>query len=110
MKNSLRLGAFAFLGLLAACTSVPVTFDTGPIRPDEEIIGRAEGTSTGFMLFQFIPINQNKRFESAYKHALNNSMGTRLTDVTISERWFWAYVGNGYIFKVQGTAVRPRSN
>jgi len=25
-----------------------------------------------------------------------------LTDVTIEERWFWAWVLNGYIFHVKG--------
>jgi len=28
-----------------------------------------------------------------------------LTDVTIAEQWLWAYMLDGYIFKVEGTAV-----
>jgi hypothetical protein len=32
-----------------------------------------------------------------------------LTDVTIEERWFWAWVLNGYIFHVKGTAVIDKS-
>jgi hypothetical protein len=57
------------------------------------------------MLFQFIPITQNDRFVEAYREALVQSGGTRLVDVTIEERRFWAYVLNGYIFHVKGTGV-----
>jgi hypothetical protein len=54
------------------------------------------------MLFQFIPINQNDRFVNAYREALQKVGGSRLTDVTIEEHWFWAWVLNGYIFHVKG--------
>jgi len=60
------------------------------------------------MLFGFIPINQNTRFENALREAAQKAGGTRLTDVTISEQWFWAVVLDGFIFKVQGTAVGPK--
>jgi hypothetical protein len=40
--------------------------------------------------------------------AARKAGGTRLTDVTISERWFWAFVLDGFIFKVQGTAVADK--
>jgi hypothetical protein len=61
------------------------------------------------MLFQVIPINQNDRFVNAYREALQKVGGSRLTDVTIEERWFWAWVLNGYIFHVKGTAVIDKS-
>jgi hypothetical protein len=57
------------------------------------------------LLFGCIPIKQNERFQDAYNQAVQKAGGTRLTDVTISERWWWGYVLNGYVFKVQGTAV-----
>ena len=57
------------------------------------------------MLLQFIPINQNDRFVNAYREALAQSGGMRLVDVTIEERWFWAWALNGYIFHVKGTGV-----
>jgi len=57
------------------------------------------------MVFQFIPVNQNDRFVDAYRQGLAQSGGARLVDVTVTERWFWAWVLNGYIFHVKGTGV-----
>jgi hypothetical protein len=93
------------LAFMTACVSTPLTFPTAPIGPNEKALGKTEATSTGIMLFGFIPINQNTRFEDAMREAAAKAGGTRLTDVTISEQWFWAFVLDGFIFKVQGTAV-----
>lgn len=98
------------LGLLlsltvAACHSTPLHFPADPIGPNEKSLGPTEATSVGIMLFGVIPINQNTRFENAMREAAAKAGGTRVTDVTISERWFWAAVLEGFIFKVEGTAV-----
>lgn len=97
------------LGLtLTACQSAPLLIPSAPLGPNEKRLGVGEGSSTGIMLFQFIPINQNDRFVDAYRQALAQSGGTRLVDVTITERWFWAWVLNGYIFHVKGTGVAEK--
>lgn len=101
---SLLLGSFLLLTTVA-CHSTRLTFPSTPPGPDEKVLGYTSGTSTGIMLFQFIPINQNTRFENAMAEAVQKGGGTRLTDVTISEQWFWAWVLDGFIFKVEGTAV-----
>ena len=101
---SLLLGALLLVAT-TACHSTQVRIPTAPIGPIEKSLGPTEGHSTGLMLFQFIPIIQNERFVNAYNQAVAKAGGTRLTDVTISERWWWGYVLNGYNFKVQGTAV-----
>jgi hypothetical protein len=98
------LGA-ALLFATAACHSTQVKIPTAPIGANEKSLGPTEGISTGLMVLGFIPINQNERFENAYKQAVQKAGATRLADVTISERWWWGYVLNGYVFKVQGTAV-----
>ena len=98
------LGA-ALLFSTAACHSTQVKIPTAPVGANEKSLGPTEGQSVGMLLFGAIPINQNERFEKAYNQAVQKAGGSRLTDVTISERWFWAYVLNGYVFKVQGTAV-----
>jgi hypothetical protein len=98
------LGLFVLMAT-AACHSTQVKIPTAPVGPNEKALGPTDGASTGILLFGFIPINQNERFEKAYNQAVQKAGGSRLTDVTISERWFWAYVLNGYVFKVQGTAV-----
>lgn len=105
MKRAcVALGLFLLM-TTAACQSAPVKLPSASIGPNEKSLGKTEGTSTGLMLFGVIPIVQNSRFENAYVEAVRKSGGTRLTDVTISEQWFWAVVLNGYIFTVQGTAV-----
>lgn len=101
------------LGLLlsltiAACQSTSLHFPADPIGSNEKALGPTEATSVGIMLFGLIPINQNTRFENAMREAAARGGGTRVTDVTISERWFWAAVLDGFIFKVQGTAVGPK--
>lgn len=101
---SLLLGTLLLLTTVA-CQSTNLRFPSAPIGPNEKSLGPTEATSTGIMLFGFIPINQNTRFENAMAEAAQKAGGTRLTDVTISERWFWALVLDGFIFKVQGTAV-----
>ena len=94
--------------VMVGCHSVPLTIPTAPLGPGETVVGEAQGSSTGLMLFQIFPINQNDRFVSAYQNALDDSGGDRLMDVTISETWFWAYILNGYKFTVSGTAVRKK--
>ncbi len=89
----------------AACHSTQVKIPTAPIGANEKSLGPTEGQGVGMLVLGFIPVNQNERFEKAYNQAVQKAGATRLTDVTISERWFWAYVLNGYVFKVQGTAV-----
>jgi hypothetical protein len=108
MLVSLRVLVASALFLLAACVSQPLRIPSAPIGPNEEAVGEAQGSSTGIMLFQFIPIGQNDRFQKAYDAAVANSGGTRLTNVTVQERWFWAWVLNGYIFSVKGTGVRAK--
>ena len=98
------LGVFLLMAT-AACQSAPVKLPSASIGPNEKSLGPTEGSSTGIMLFGVVPIIQNTRFENAYMEAVQKAGGTRLTDVTISERWFWALVLNGYTFSVQGTAV-----
>ncbi len=101
---TMLLGAVLLIST-AACHSTQVKIPTAPVGPNEKALGPTDGSSVGMLLFGVIPINQNERFEKAYNQAVQKAGGSRLTDVTISERWFWAYVLNGYVFKVQGTAV-----
>ena len=96
--------------LVSACSSMPVRVNT--VMPNEvegkdyEVLGEGEGSSVGIMLFHVIPINQNTRFQGAYDTAIQSKQGDRLLSPTIEERWFWAYLFNGYIFTVKGTVVK----
>jgi len=101
---TLVLGLFLCLTMVA-CQSTPLHFQADPIGPNEKSLGPSEATSFGMLLFRFIPIKQNSRFENAMREAAAKAGGTRLTDVTISETYIPGYVIDGFIFKVQGTAV-----
>ncbi len=91
-----------------ACHSSQVRIPGDPVGANERSNGVADGHAAGFMLLGFIPINQNSRFERAYASALSRSGSTRITDITISERWFWTPVGDGFVFHVQGIGVASK--
>ncbi|MGA2332478.1 MAG: hypothetical protein ABSG75_12020 [Syntrophales bacterium] len=91
------------------CASSPLRMPTpNTLVPntDYQILGEGEGEATGIMLFQFIPIGQNDRFELAYERAVKSKGGDRLIDPVITEKWFWAWILNGYTTKVKGTVVK----
>ena len=109
MLKTLKISTLVFAVLVVtACHSVPLQIPTAPPGPDEEVLGPATGNSTGIMLFQLIPINQNDRFQAAYNEALISKGATRLVNPVITERWFWAWILNGYSFTVSGTAVKKK--
>jgi len=91
--------------LLAGCYSAPLTIPT-VMDKQYDVLGEGEGTAVGIMLFNVIPIGQNERFERAYKDAIYSKNGDALINPVISERWFWAYVLNGYITTVKGTVIK----
>jgi hypothetical protein len=93
------------VALLTGCASDPLKFPKCDMT-NAKVLGESEGSSTGIMLFQFIPINQNGRFNNAYQEAISKLGGTCLTDPVIEEKWFWAWVLNGYTFTVKGTVVK----
>jgi len=107
LVSAFVLAALLTLGSVA-CHSTQLRIPSEPLGPNEKSLGLAEGNSTGFMLFGVIPINQNNRFQSALNTAMLRSGGTRLTDLAVSERWFWTPVGDGFVFKVQGVGVGPK--
>ena len=91
---------------LCGCISGPYEIKTTPLATNEQILGQTEGSSGGVLLFGFIPIGQNTRFENAYNQALQTQPGTtRLIGLTIKEQWFYAFILEGFNFQVKGTAV-----
>jgi hypothetical protein len=107
MKRQVLL--FALLVLALGCASVPVQMVSPSVDSSKyEVLGEGTGSATGIMLFQFIPIKQNYRFERAYNDALSSRGGTKLLNPVISERWFWGYVLNGYTTTISGTVVKEK--
>lgn len=90
---------------VSGCVSDPLQFRRCDMT-NATVLGEAEGKATGIMLFNFIPINQNDRFEDAYQEAIRKRGGTCVVDPVIQEKWYWAYLLNVYVFKVKGTVVK----
>ena len=105
VKNAVLMTALGML--LAGCVSDQLKFPKCDMT-NAKVLGESEGSSVGVMLFNIIPISQNTRFTKAYDEAVAKLGGTCLTDPVIQERWYWAYLFNGYIFTVKGTVVKEK--
>ncbi len=91
------------------CSSVPLKIQNNAGNPDQQaydILGEGEGSATGLMLFNVMPIGQNERFRDAYQHAVESKGGDELINIEITERWFWAYILNGYSTTIKGTVIK----
>ena len=109
MNTFLKLAVIFLILTSVACNSTRAVMDTGPVRDNERTLGTTNGQDMGVLLLGFIPIGQNSRFENAYTNAVGNVPGaTRLINVSIQEKWFYAIILNGFKFRVQGTAVGPK--
>lgn len=102
MRRVLGAGMMLFL---AGCTSTPVRM--GAIQGREyDVVGKGEGRATGLLIGGLIPVMQNSRFQTAYHQAVSNGGGDDIINTEISERWFWAYVLNGFVTTVKGDAIK----
>ena len=66
------------------------------------------GSACGLNLFGVFPIAVNDRAQRAYDEALTASGGTGLTDVKVTERWYYAYVGDVFCTDVEGVGYTGR--
>ncbi len=108
MKKAILLilmGCFIF-----GCASNPPlqisTLQNKTQDKDYQVLGPGEGGAVGILLFGFIPIGQNDRYERAYDEAVKSKGGTRLIDPVVTENWFWGVILNGFITKISGTVVK----
>lgn len=106
MNKPRTLLSFLLLCILAAgCSSLPLTIPN-LAKSNYDVLGVGEGSATGIMLFQLIPIGQNTRFVRAYEAALKSKGGDALLEPVVQEKWFWAWVLNGYSTKITGTVIK----
>lgn len=106
MKATAKMCLFAvLLAATVGCQSSHVRM--GPVPGKEyTVVGKGMGRSTGLMVMTFIPIIQNDRFQNAYTRAVKSRGGDDLVNPVISERWFWAYVLNGYSTTIEGDVIK----
>lgn len=90
------------------CASAPLKISNVDNMQNYKELGNGKGSSVGIMLFNFIPIGQNQRFTRAYNAAVDSKGGDLLVDPVIREKWFWAYILNGYITSIEGTVVKKK--
>lgn len=106
MKKTFGISVVGIIVFLSCgCSSVPLR--TGALPNKEyKVVGRSAGSAGGFMLFQFIPIKHNSKVERAYKEAVTKLNGDDMINLTISERWYWAYIGDGYRVNMEGDVIK----
>lgn len=93
---------------LVGCVSTPLELKE-PVAGTYEVIGPVEGKFGGILLFNFIPIAYNQRIWKAYQVALEQKDADALIDVTITDKWYWAFLFNGNVTTVKGTAVKLKA-
>ena len=73
------------------------------------VVGHSEASATGLMLFGLIPIRQNDRFVRAQSSAIQAKGGDALINTQVQEKWFWAWVLNGYTTKISGDVIKLKT-
>ena len=61
------------------------------------------------MLLGVIPIGQNNRFVRAQDAAIKAKGGDALINTQVQEKWFWAWVLNGYTPKISGVVIKLKT-
>jgi hypothetical protein len=64
------------------------------------------GAACGFQLLLFFPISINSRAERAYHELVLEAQGDFITDVKVSERWIYGFVGTGYCTEFRAKAIK----
>lgn len=93
------------LVFICGCASVPLKLPNVDTQ-NYEVLGEGSASAVGIMLFNFIPIGQNTRFERAYQAAVDSKEGDQLLNPVIHEQWFWGFILNGYKTTVRGTVIK----
>ena len=84
-----------------------------PLPPERyERLGRADAQVCGSLYailpwHQILPWGLNERVDRAYSQAVASVQGARmLTNVTLSERWYWWGLASSRCTRIQGDAIR----
>jgi hypothetical protein len=107
MKASNKRLVLLAIGLLTAgCAGVPAQLGTPmtasvPTGPERAISARG----CGFQLLLFFPININDRMQRAVQLLELQANGDFITDVKVTEKWTYAFVGTVYCTTLEATAI-----
>ena len=97
------------VGILSACTSTPVRVNDEVNLADIDLTrGKmVRAKAAGFQLFLVIPIMVNSRQERAWERLKQDAGSDYISNVTITERWTYGWVGTAYTTIIEGMAY-PR--
>ncbi len=106
---SAALALHILAGTLLACSGDPMRINS---VTDQAEIDKSQGRkitakAAGFQLLLVIPIMVNSRHERAWQALLEKAGNDAITDVRITERWVYAYVGTSYTTILEAT-VYPK--
>ncbi len=77
------------------------------VVPMCKVMGNAEGSSGGLLLWAIIPLGVNGRFKNAYEDALHSAGGTHLIDVKVIDHWYYIpFFGIALSARVEGKAIQ----
>jgi hypothetical protein len=97
------------VGILSACTSTPVRLNEEVNLADIDLTRgeKISAKAAGFHLFLVIPIMVNSRQARAWERLKQYAGSDYISDVTITERWTYGWVGTSYTTIIEATAY-PR--
>ena len=114
MKSNILVTCILIAGVLLSmcgCAGTPVTLKSAATKDFDQSSGRPiSGEACGFELFQIIPIRINSRLERAYEDLLKSARNDILADLTIEERWRYAFVGTKYCTVLEARAYKKSAN
>mgnify|MGYP003330842710 CR=1 FL=1 len=108
--NSARFLAIVILiGISVGCQSTPIRLNNITERSDIDTTKGRKITAQagGFQLFLVIPIKVNSRQDRAYQQLVEKAGNDVISDVKITERWTYGYVGTAYTTIMEAMAY-PR--
>lgn len=101
MMSAARITLVALVTACVACTGPRIKIAPEPAG-EYRTTTTGRGSACGFNLFGVIPIAVNGRAQRAYDEALHTTGGVGLVDVKVTERWYYAVVGNIYCTDIEG--------
>ena len=105
MKKIILITIMLFI---IGCSSVSQQIITSPLPDEYEELGESSCKSCSFLLFGFIPIRFSVLPQRAYNCAVQSKNGDYLLNPTLSESWYWAYIGNLYCTKISGMVIKEK--
>lgn len=91
---------------MISCASIPQKLSSVPIPANYQEMGESSCAKCGFLLFDVIPIAFKGIPQKAYNCAVTAKNGDEIINATITNRWFYGFIGTGYCTQISGTVIK----